>query len=148
MFLNDALVGAMNVDSAYIEEEKEIQLEDMARRGGIFRSIYPKIPLEGREVIITDDGIATGATMQAAFWTAHQEKAAWIVGAFPVAHPRTLERLREDTDDLVCLKAPMFFDAVARFYASFGQVSDEDVLHILRQESERKSKGPKSCILH
>ena len=92
----------------------------------------PKVSLKERTVIITDDGVATGATMQAAIWAVKQEKPAKAIVALPVGPPQTLERLAKDADEIICLNAPAYFGAVGQFYDSFDQTEDEEVVKILK----------------
>lgn len=146
--LNDDLVQATQADPAYLESEKQEQLAELARRRKLFRSVYPKVPLKGRIVVITDDGIATGATVQAALWAARQEKPKELIGAFPVAPPGTLQKLSPDADEIICLQAPDTFYAISQFYYSFAQVSDEEVLGLLKKEHERKKARDAKCVHH
>jgi putative phosphoribosyl transferase len=133
LFLNLDIVQALNIGDGYIQEEKTRQMDEIARRTGLFRSIRPKVDLAGRTVIVTDDGVATGATTQAALWALRLEKPARLVAALPVGPEETIVRLADDVDEMVCLRTPPFFSAVGQFYASFEPVDDEDVLALLRE---------------
>lgn len=141
--LSANLVQALEADSTYIEQETNEQREELNRRRKLFRSVYPKIPLRDRVVIITDDGVATGATIQAALWAARREKPQKLIGAFPVAPPETLEKLKADADEIICLKVPAMFYAISQFYLAFDQVPDSEVLEILRKERRRKEARDK-----
>lgn len=134
VYLNDDLVETTGADTVYIEDEKEEQFSELNRRRKLFRSVYPKISLKNRIVIITDDGVATGATVQAALWAARQENPKKLIGAFPVAPLDTLKKLSHDADEIICLKAPEMFRAISQFYDRFAQVSDEEVLNILKTQ--------------
>ena len=135
--LNLSIVSILKITEEMIEQERQAQLELIKRRAESYRRIYPKIPLEGRIVIITDDGIATGATMKAAIDTAKAARVAdpsalgKLVVALPVGPPDRVGELEEDVDDMVCLLTPPGFQAVGQFYDSFLQVEDEDVERIL-----------------
>ncbi len=131
LFLDRALAGSLGADDRYVEREKARQMEEMRQRLLLYRSRKPKVPLGGRTVILTDDGLATGATMQSALWSARNENPAFLILAVPVAPEETLRRLSGDADETICLKAPPFFSAVGQFYRSFGQTTDEEVLAIL-----------------
>lgn len=148
VYVNDYWAEATGTSAAYIENERKRQLEELKRRRKLFRSVYPKIPLKGRTVIVTDDGIATGATVQAALWAARQERPEKLIGAFPVAPVNTLRKLGEHAHEIICLRAPETFGAISQFYFSFPQVSDEEVLNILRQESERRQMRERKCAHH
>jgi putative phosphoribosyl transferase len=138
VFLDDNLLGALGVTSHYLEQEKIFQLADIQRRLQLIRGVLTRVPLDGREVVVTDDGVATGSTMQSALWAARQEHPARLVCALPVAPSQTAEQLAESCDSLVLLRAPDNFHAVGQFYARFDQVEDDTVLDILRHESERR----------
>lgn len=148
IFLNERLIRSLGVDSSYIEREKQRQLKELERRRKLFRAVYPKITLKNRIVVITDDGVATGATVQIALWAARQEKPKKLIGAFPVAPPDTLKRLSHDADEIICLKAPEMFQALSQFYIDFNQVSDEEVIDILRNENQRKKMRGATCATH
>lgn len=140
LFLNDAVIRGMSVINAYIQQEKEVQIKEIARRRELIRKIKPRVSLEGRIVIVTDDGIATGATAQAAFWAARQEHPEKLIAAFPVGPQDTVTRLAQDVDEMVCLRAPEIYYAVGQFYARFEQIEDEEVLEIMREEAEITSE--------
>jgi putative phosphoribosyl transferase len=122
------LVGA---DEAYIEAERARQAREAARREELFDS-HRRPPLAGRVVIVVDDGIATGATAIASVRSVRAAGAARTVLAVPVGPPGTLERLREEADDVICLYADPDFWAVGQYYDEFEQVSDGEVQAILR----------------
>lgn len=130
-FLQEGMPAGLH-ENSYVEKEKEHQLSEIKHRIKLYRAIRPKVKLAGREVIITDDGLATGATMQAALWVSRQEKPKKLIVAVPVAPEDTVMRLAKDADEIICLRAPMFFAAVGQFYTHFNQVEDEEVLSLLR----------------
>ncbi len=127
-------VGAM---SDYIESEKTRVQAEIARRVSMYRKIRPKVPLAGRFVIVTDDGVATGATMQAALRAARQEGPQKLIAALPVGPEDTLRKLAEYSDETICLRSPSFFDAIGRFYTEFEQIEDEALLGLLQEKAER-----------
>ena len=139
LFVNKTVASHVGADDRYIEHEKTCQLQEISHKVQLYRSILPKLSLEGRIVIITDDGVATGATMQAALWAIRQEKPKKLVLALPVGPQDTVTKLSEDADETICLTTPPFFEALGRFYLEFGQVEDEQVLQILEQENKRRN---------
>lgn len=140
LFLNEGLVQELGIENVRIEQEKARQLVEIARRAELIRRVLPKVPLKERLVIVTDDGVATGATTQAALWAVRQEHPRRLITALPVGSEEAIRRLAEDADETVCLRMPSFFDAVGQFYMRFDQIEDEDVLEILKEEHERKRK--------
>jgi len=138
LFLNERLVQELDVGSSYIEQERAQQLVEIKRRAALIRKVRPKVPLNGRIVIVTDDGVATGATTQAALWGVRQEQPKRLIAAIPVGAEETLKRLAQDADEIVCLRAPQYFVAVGQFYMRFDQVEDEQMLEILKEEFQRQ----------
>jgi predicted phosphoribosyltransferase len=120
------------VTAASIAAERGRQLGEIARRRAMYRAVRPAVPLAGRAVILTDDGIATGATMIAALHTVRAASAAHVTVAVPVAAPERLAEVRRLCDRVVCLAAPESFAAVGEFYTDFSPVEDERVVELLR----------------
>lgn len=81
-----------------------------------------------------DDGIATGATMEATVWSIREEKPQTLMVALPVGPEDSLRRLANDADYVLCLRAPEFFSAVGQFYNRFDQTEDEEVRQVLLEE--------------
>jgi len=139
VFLNENVVDSAHVSADYIEAEKNRQLAQMRRRIEQIRKVRPKVSLKGRIAIVTDDGVATGATTQAAFWAVAMEQPEKIVAAIPVGPADTIVRLAEFVDEMVCLRAPPLFYAVGQFYARFNAIEDEDMLRILAARYKQKN---------
>lgn len=137
LFLNQKIVQELRIGDTYIQQEKTRQLAEIKRRTEMIRHIQPKIPLKGRIVIVTDDGVATGATTQAALWAVRTEQPEKLIAAMPVGPEETIRSLAEDVDEMLCLRTPPLFAAVGQFYRQFYQVEDEDMLEILREEGRR-----------
>ena len=140
LFLNEEVVRELDVGEAYIRQEKTRQMAEIRRRTELFRRVHPKVPLAGRIVIVTDDGIATGATTQAAFWAVRLENPEKLIAALPVGPEDTVRRLAEDVDEMLCLRIPPVFAAVGQFYVRFEPVEDEEVLQILKEEQRGGAK--------
>ena len=133
LHLNLPLITMLGITDDIIEEEKAQQLEVIRARSTAYRRIRQKIPMEGRIVIVTDDGIATGATMRAALHSARAQNPKKLVAALPVGPPEQVAELEPLADEMVCLATPADFMAVGQFYESFEQVEDETVERILNE---------------
>lgn len=105
----------------------------LAARADIYRAVRPPAALHGRDAILVDDGVATGATMRAAIAVARAAGVSRVIVALPVAPPDTAETLRREVDRLVCPLTPTYFQAVGQFYRDFGEVTDAEVLATLRE---------------
>jgi len=121
--------------SQYIETEKQEQLRVMRERRASYTPIRPPHDPGGRIVIVVDDGLATGSTMIAALHSLRAKSPKKLICAVPVAPPDTLLKVQSHADEVVCLDAPEMFYAVGQFYASFPQVSDEEVIALLKATS-------------
>ena len=137
LYLNDDLVEAAQADDEYIQKTKAHELLAIAQRKDLFRAFRPKVPLKEKTIVITDDGVATGATIQAAIWMVRREKPKEIIVAVPVGALNSLERLAEDADQVICLRVPIYFRSLGQFYNYFDQVDDDRVQEILRHTDER-----------
>jgi putative phosphoribosyl transferase len=129
-YINTAVAVAVGADQHYIEAVKASQVAEAHRREQLFDS-HRRPPVAGRNVVIVDDGIATGATAIAAVRSIKAEGAQLVVLAVPVGPTETLELLRGEADEVVCLLEDPDFWAVGNYYEDFSQVSDEEVLRIL-----------------
>jgi putative phosphoribosyl transferase len=144
LFLDEKLASMLGVTPAYLRRETEFQMAEIDRRLQLIRGVKSKINLAGRNVIITDDGVATGATMQAALWAARQENTTKLICALPVGPEDTIIRLAGSCDETVVLRSPADFAAVGQFYHEFAQVEDSDLLTILRDEANTRDSYGKS----
>ncbi len=132
MMLDTELVAYLGVSAGYVREEAERQIREIGRRMELYRGKKPYPKLEGRTVIIVDDGIATGATMRAAVASVRKQRPAKLIVAIPVGPPDRVDSLRGEVDEVVCLSTPESFLAVGEFYQDFSQTEDETVIRLLR----------------
>ena len=130
--LNEHIISAYGVGKAYLEEESARQQEEIARRIALYRGGTGLPHLEGKTVIVVDDGVATGATLKSAISTLHEERLARLVVALPVASQSAERELAAMVDEWVCLQAPAGFMAVGQYYADFTQVEDDEVVAMLK----------------
>jgi len=137
VLINHDLAAALAVDPSYIESETRRQLAEIERRRGVYLGDRPPAPIAGRTVIVVDDGIATGSTVRVALRAIRSAGAGRIVLAVPVAPQETLDALKPEVDEIVCLGMPSPFLAVGAHYHRFAQLADQDVVSLL--ESRRRS---------
>jgi predicted phosphoribosyltransferase len=133
-YIADYAAGAGGTPE-YLEREKQRQMATLRERRTQYTPLHPPSDPAGRIVIIIDDGLATGSTMIAALHATRAKNPTKLVCAVPVSPPDTLEKIRPLCDELVCLYAPEDFRAVGQFYQDFNQVSDEEVIEILRSRA-------------
>ena len=135
-YLNTDLIAELQLPERLLDDIRERELAEVARRTERYRGDWPWPDLRGRSVIIVDDGAATGATAEAAIAALRSQGPAEIVVALPVAPADTCDRLREAADRFVCLRSPELFFALGSWYLDFQQVSDEEVRDLLRRAAE------------
>lgn len=132
LVLHERAVRQLRVPDDYIEREAAQQEAEIARREGVYRAGRAPATISGRTVIVVDDGVATGATAVAALRWARAAGAARVVFAAPVGPPAARARLDPEADDVIVLEEPRGFLAVGEWYRDFDQVSDDEVVQILR----------------
>lgn len=140
MVLNQDLVHTLNVSAAAIDAVVQTEIRELARRDRQYRDDRPAPDVAGCTVIVVDDGLATGSTMQAAVAALKQEHPRAIVVAVPVAAPETCAAFQREVDDVVCVLTPEPFHAVGVWYDNFSQTTDEEVyqlLHAARLRSQQ-----------
>ncbi len=123
----------LDIDSAYLEAEKQAQLEVLQKRRARYTPSRGPIDPHNRIVIVVDDGIATGSTMTAALRAIQRSKPKKLIGAVAVASPSAARAMSREPDAIVCLDVPAEFYAVGEFFEDFSQVSDEEVTAILQK---------------
>lgn len=130
--VDEELAAKVGADEKYLKFKIENLKLEIARREKEFRKGKPPLNLKGKTVIITDDGVATGATMAAAVGIVRQQEPKKIIVAVPVIARDSLEKISALADEVIYLQAPELFFAVGQFYRELEQVSDETVIKILR----------------
>ncbi|WP_411965005.1 phosphoribosyltransferase [Haloferax sp. YSMS24] len=131
---NDELLSYLNVDDEYLEREREREAEVAREKVALYRGDGPLPDVEGKRVVVVDDGVATGATARACLRQVVASGAERVVLAVPVAPPNTVRELEDECDAVVTVEAPEAFGAVGVFYRDFSQVSDEEAAAYLDTE--------------
>jgi predicted phosphoribosyltransferase len=139
--VSEELAHATDASPEYLAQEIRHQEAEIERRWRAYRGDRPAPSVEGRTVIVIDDGIATGYTFSAALAGLRRRNPARLVAAVPVAPPESLAALSGLADDIVCLATPEPFLAVGVWYDDFSQTSDEEVIAILQRSWARASWG-------
>jgi erythromycin esterase-like protein/predicted phosphoribosyltransferase len=134
--LNEDIVTELGITSDVIREAAEREGRELARREQAYREGRPMPELSGKTVILADDGLATGSSMQAALLALRRLRPARVVVAVPAAPSSTCEQLRLETDEVVCAATPSPFFAVGESYWNFAQTTDEEVRDLLRAAAQ------------
>jgi putative phosphoribosyl transferase len=140
--VNEDVVRAAEVSARALAAVEEREQEVLRRRSRRYRGAREPVPLDGRTVLVVDDGVATGATARAACRIARARGAARTVLAVPVAPQDLAGRMGRDADEVVCVHAPLDFAAIGQFYADFAQVTDEEVVACLEGAAQGAGHGP------
>jgi putative phosphoribosyl transferase len=133
--LNQDVIAMGRVGEHEIERVMADEYRELERREALYRGARPAAPVEGRTVIVVDDGIATGASMRAALKALRSRKPAKIVVAVPVAPIDAPARMKDVCDAFVSVQLPADFQAVGQFYREFGQTGDDEVRALLAQSA-------------
>jgi putative phosphoribosyl transferase len=129
--IDQALVQECEFAPDVIEEIATREQHEIERRSRMYRGTRSLVDIHDREVIVVDDGLATGYTMLAAVRALRQQKAESIIVAVPVGPSETCDALRREADEVVCLSSPEPFYSVGTWYEDFTQVTDREVRHAL-----------------
>jgi putative phosphoribosyl transferase len=135
--LNTEVVAMLDLNEDYIATAAKRELAVIERRRQEWAPLRPVIDAAGHTVIVVDDGVATGMTMQAALRQQMRRRPARLIAAAPVASREAVAMLEREADGVVCLWSPRNFGSVGAFYRSFVQVSDDEVAALLRSQPQR-----------
>ncbi|MFZ5895517.1 MAG: phosphoribosyltransferase family protein [Myxococcota bacterium] len=135
--INEEVVHSLGLSPEQIEPVVEAETAELHRQEGLFRGVKRRAALAGRTIILTDDGVATGATMRSAIAAIRANGPQKLVVAVPVAPQHTLRILRREADEVVCPLNPGNFSAVGQFYADFSQVSTAEAQKLIEEANAR-----------
>ena len=139
--VNDDVVRWYGVPAGAIDEVARAEQVELERRERAYRGDHPPPDLRNRTVLIVDDGLATGASMNAAVRAVRTQAPAAIVVAVPVGAPDSCRALGHVADEVVCGRTPRFFSAVGQWYRDFSQTTDEEVGALLREHAEARARS-------
>ena len=131
-YINRYIVSALRIPQHYIESERVRQAAEIRRRSAAYRKLDLSYNIADKNVIIVDDGIATGATVIASARWARKQYPSSLTIAVPVAPSQSVEVLEQESDSVIVLHMPHDFGSVGQFYEEFGSVSDDQVTQIMR----------------
>lgn len=131
--LNEDITSRINLPDSVIDEVANREQKELERRERLYRGDQGAPNVQGRTVILIDDGLATGSTMRAAAIALRQMRPTKIIVAVPVAAPETCEEFRREVDEVVCAATPEPFMGVGAWYSDFSQTSDEEVRDLLQR---------------
>ncbi len=135
--LNRDTIQQLRIGEAEVPRAIAAEMRELQRREAAYRGDRDPPELEGKTVILVDNGLATGSTMRAAALAVRQRNPARIVVAVPVAAAETCDEFRDVVDEVICGAMPRPFQAVGLWYEDFSQTSDEEVRELLERAAER-----------
>ena len=139
--VNEEVVKALRVPSEVLEEKIASERAELARRESVYRGDRPPRDVQGRTVILIDDGLATGSTMRAAVTALRGQATARIVVAVPIGAPATSAEFQQIADECICALTPEPFRAVGLWYDDFSQTTDDEVRDLLDRAAGAPSRG-------
>lgn len=130
MVLNEDVLRSTRISAAKLEAVIDLEKLELNRREALYRQGQPAVPIDGRAVVLVDDGLATGASMRVAI-RAVRNSARRVIVAVPLGAKSTCEELKTMADQVVCALIPEPLEAVSQFYRQFEPTSDEEVRDLL-----------------
>jgi predicted phosphoribosyltransferase len=149
--LNEEIIQRLNIPASAVEAVSREEEEELLRCEVAFRGNREPVPIEGRTVILVDDGLATGATMRAAVRALRRKNPAYVTVAVPIGSKDTCDQFRSEVDEVICGDCPEPFFAVGAWYANFLPTTDEEVQRLLNHAAhERRVKRvqEQKAVLH
>jgi len=134
--LQPEVIEGLGIPRLAVEAVTAEETRELARRERAFRGDRPRPQVCGRNIILVDDGLATGSTMRAAVTALKLQRPERIIVAVPVADSETCDEIKNEVDEIICLRTPTSFYAVGSWYETFPQLTDEEVREFLRNADE------------
>ncbi|HYM00637.1 MAG TPA: phosphoribosyltransferase [Blastocatellia bacterium] len=135
--INNDVVESLRITSEELDSVAERELAELHRRERVYRGDRQAPVIEGKTIVLVDDGIATGTTMRAAIKALRKQNPARIVAAVAVGPRSTFEELKEEVDEVVSIRTPETFYAISPWYEEFSQTTDEEVRDLLAKAASR-----------
>jgi len=138
---NEQVIRMAEINESEFDAIRDRELEEIERRRKLYLGNRPHPEVAGQTVIIVDDGIATGATIRVALRAIRMRKPRKLILAVPVAPTQSLDELRTEADEIVCLEDYDDFGAIGLYYSDFRQISDAEVIKLLEQHPVKADLG-------
>lgn len=138
VIFNETLINNLQLDQSSIDSILQSEQQELIRRERLYRGNRSFPVLSGKTVILVDDGMATGASMQAAVAALRKHEPASIIIAIPVAARQTCDEIAKLVDRMVCPMKPINFYAVGLWYENFSQVTDDEVMTLLEKSNSTR----------
>lgn len=139
--VNESVMDQLNISAQALQVVIARETKELARRERAYRGQQPPLDVNGRTVILIDDGLATGSTMRAAIAALRKQGASRLVVAVPLGAPQTCDEINPVVDELICAATPEPFYGVGRWYENFSQTTDEEVQHLLKKARQIPSQA-------
>ncbi|OIQ83915.1 putative phosphoribosyl transferasec [mine drainage metagenome] len=139
LYLNEQIIKLAGITPSDVDHVLEQERNELARRERLYRGTKPMVEVDGRTVIVVDDGIATGASMRAALLALRGKNPKRLIIAVPVAPADAKERFQDVADEFVSVMNPIDFQAVGQFYEDFSATEDEEVRSLLAEAHKKAS---------
>ncbi len=131
--LNEEVIDELNISEDYIQKVIEKEKTVIEKRKQLYQLPSNYLNIKGMEVILIDDGIATGLTIMACVQYLKTLKVNKIIVAAPVSSQEAYNTIKKEADEIICIDTPQFFSAISQFYEKFEQVNDETIIKILKE---------------
>lgn len=142
--LDEEVIDACGVSHDDVEREVERKWHELRRREEVYRQSGDPIPVDQVQVILVDDGAATGSTLLSAIRSLRRRNVSRVVVALPVASSSAIRDLQREADEVICVVEPHVFRAVGEWYEEFGATSNEEVVQLLGEARRRSERYPSS----